>query len=406
MSEIAIDRGSLLPDPFAQWYRERPFQIAFAASVLIHALLILFVPSLRSVQIEPVQVLNVELVAADRPPVVQQPAPQVQPLRPPGIAPTAPPPPVERQAVQPEPVVEPPPAVELRQPDVVPPPRAELAPPLPRPAPREEPMTRSRPEPQPEHRVEIPVQQKPLPQAPPTVAPPPPVVRTEPEQKLQPPPRVEPEVQRLPPPVAEPVPTAPKPVPPLARIEPQPAEQIPPRVEPRPEAVTPPLAERPSVEPPAPRPAPPVVADPEPVLPSAPISSPRQTPPPVASAPTPAPSAPVTAPVPPAAKPDGASKELTVAYSQELSSQIKRYQKYPPIAQRRGWEGTAEVVLKVAADGRVMNIALGRSTGREILDKEALEMVRRATPLPKAPQALRGKELTVTVPIVFRLQDS
>jgi protein TonB len=76
------------------------------------------------------------------------------------------------------------------------------------------------------------------------------------------------------------------------------------------------------------------------------------------------------------------------------------------VAQRRGWEGTAEVLLKIAADGRVTDIALGKSTGKEVLDKEALEMVRRASPLPQAPQQLRGRELSVTVPIIFRLQDS
>jgi len=97
---------------------------------------------------------------------------------------------------------------------------------------------------------------------------------------------------------------------------------------------------------------------------------------------------------------------LTATYSRQLSTQIKRYQKYPLVAQRRGWEGTAEVLLKIAADGRVIEIALGKSSGHEVLDREALEMVRRASPLPQAPQQLRGRELTVTVPIVFRLQDN
>jgi hypothetical protein len=32
--------------------------------------------------------------------------------------------------------------------------------------------------------------------------------------------------------------------------------------------------------------------------------------------------------------------------------------------------------------------------------------VRRATPLPQAPEDLRGRELTVTVPIVFKLRES
>ncbi len=93
-------------------------------------------------------------------------------------------------------------------------------------------------------------------------------------------------------------------------------------------------------------------------------------------------------------------------YGQSISKEIKRYQKYPPLAQRRGWEGTAEVHLQIAADGKVSSIVLGKSSGRSILDEEALNMVRRASPLPQAPQNLRGRELTVTVPIVFKLRES
>jgi protein TonB len=93
-------------------------------------------------------------------------------------------------------------------------------------------------------------------------------------------------------------------------------------------------------------------------------------------------------------------------YGQSISQEIKRYQKYPLLAQRRGWEGTAEVLLRIAADGKVAGITLGKSSGRPVLDEEALNMVRRASPLPQAPPDLRGRELTVTVPIVFKLRES
>jgi periplasmic protein TonB len=95
-----------------------------------------------------------------------------------------------------------------------------------------------------------------------------------------------------------------------------------------------------------------------------------------------------------------------VTYGQSISKEIKRYQKYPPAAQRRGWEGTAEVLLQLAADGKVTGITLGKSSGHAILDQEALDMVRRASPLPQAPPDLRGRALGVSVPIVFRLQNS
>ena len=97
---------------------------------------------------------------------------------------------------------------------------------------------------------------------------------------------------------------------------------------------------------------------------------------------------------------------MLLTYGQSISKEIKRYQKYPPPAQRRGWEGTAEVLLQIAADGKVTGITLGKSSGHAILDEEAMNMVRRASPLPQAPPDLRGRALVVSIPIVFRLQNS
>jgi len=236
-----------------------------------------------------------------------------------------------------------------------------------------------RPEPQIEPRPE-PVMRQPEPEAPPI-----------PRAEIAPPPRPEP----LPEPVAVPKPEVwPEPriepkieIKPEPRVEPPPVERVEPLPEPRTE-VRPEPQSVPRVEPP---------------------------PPPVAAAPVqPAPVAvPVPPPVPP--RPAALKKEpfvlnveprLLQMFGQSISKEIKRYQKYPPLAQRRGWEGTAEVLLQIAADGKVSSITLGKSSGRSVLDDEALNMVRRASPLPQAPQNLRGRELTVTVPIVFKLQES
>jgi periplasmic protein TonB len=308
MSESVLDRGFLLPDPFTAWYRKRPFQIAFALSVVVHALLITFVPAFRSVQIEPPQVLNVQIA-----PLVEEPKMEE-------AKPVAPPKPVEPKVVSPRPRVEPPPIVH----EPLPPKPVE--PQIVRPAPRVEP---------------------------------PPAVREQPV--LEP----------------EPVPPA------VAKIEPPPAPVVP--VAPPPDA---PVPEVKSV--------PPQVA--EPVVPPPPA-------PPEVAVVRPPPAAVPAPPAPPVIDEKQAS-ELTAGYSQQVAAQIKKHQNYPLIAKRRQWEGTAQVRLIIGADGTVKNVELGKGTGKDVLDKEALEMVRRASPLPQAPLALRGRALTVTVPIVFRLQDS
>jgi protein TonB len=78
---------------------------------------------------------------------------------------------------------------------------------------------------------------------------------------------------------------------------------------------------------------------------------------------------------------------------------------YPRLARQNGWQGTAEVRLQIGADGKIKDVLLGRSSGYELLDQRAVELVRRS-PLPKVPAAFRAREFSVTVPITFALRNS
>jgi protein TonB len=102
------------------------------------------------------------------------------------------------------------------------------------------------------------------------------------------------------------------------------------------------------------------------------------------------------------AAPDSA---LLDSYGKIISSLISRYQRYPRIAQLRGWEGTTQVQLVVSTAGKMVSAAILHSSGFEVLDNQALEMVQQAAPLPRPPESLRGREFTVMVPIVFKLND-
>ena len=270
--------------------------------------------------------------------------------------------------------------------------------------------------------VEIVLPEQPLvrPMTLPEVVPPAPPQRTVVEELLRPEAQIEPHpepVMRQPEPEAPPIPRAeiappPRPEPlPEPVVVPKPEVRPEPRIEPKIEINPEPRVEPPPVERVEPLPEPRTEVRPEPQ------SVQRVEPPlpPVAAAPVQpaAVAVPVPPPVPP--QPEALKKEpfvlnveprLLQMFGQSISKEIKRYQKYPPLAQRRGWEGTAEVLLQIAADGKVSSITLGKSSGRSVLDDEALNMVRRASPLPQAPQNLRGRELTVTVPIVFKLQES
>ena len=76
---------------------------------------------------------------------------------------------------------------------------------------------------------------------------------------------------------------------------------------------------------------------------------------------------------------------------------------YPRLARQRGWQGTAEVRLIIGSNGKVKNIVIGRSSGHDVLDERALEMVKHVR-LPKIPSPFREREFTVTIPITFALR--
>jgi protein TonB len=371
MSEATLDSDIRFPSYMVDWYRERSFMVAFALSVLIHAVLIAFVPGFRSVPVEAPRVLEVEIMPqqAPLPRVQERPVVQRKIVEPPPEPVVAQPQPVVPQPQpvlsQPQPVVQPPQPVQVKQPP----------PPEPPPVPRADIIRAPQVEPKPEFVV--------------------------PKPELRPQPRTEPRLEATAEPRIEPRPEPP----PVARVEPRPQPRPAPAIEPRPE---PRLEPRNAVQPEV-RPAPQVVApvaqarvEPS-VAPTPPVAV-RPVPAPVAAVPAPPLAAPQPAPAAVAKSADINESKLLVTYGQSISKEIRRYQKYPPPAQRRGWQGTAEVLLQIAADGKVTGITLGKSSGYAILDEEALDMVRRASPLPAAPPDLRGRALVVTVPIVFRLQ--
>lgn len=101
-------------------------------------------------------------------------------------------------------------------------------------------------------------------------------------------------------------------------------------------------------------------------------------------------------------RPSAPDAGVLAAYGRELAGAVATRQRYPRLAQLRQWQGTAVLQLELAA-GELLAVRVLSSSGHEILDRQALEMVRAAIPLPRLPDALAGRALTVDVPVVFRL---
>lgn len=94
------------------------------------------------------------------------------------------------------------------------------------------------------------------------------------------------------------------------------------------------------------------------------------------------------------------------AYRIGLAREARSHRRYPPLARERGWTGTAEVQVDVSRQGLARQILLARSSGHEILDREALSMMSLAAVSAALPDSLRGRDFAVRLPVVFDLADS
>ncbi len=165
-----------------------------------------------------------------------------------------------------------------------------------------------------------------------------------------------------------------RPVQPKAPVEVEALEE-PEKVEPE-QAVPEPPAEAAETEPPAPSESP---AEPEPV----------DTEPADLSAARPPP------------RPEPGPPDLG-PYRDGLYRALLHHRRYPRVAERMGYQGVATVRVKLGASGRLANDpVLVASSGYDVLDREALRMVRAAAPFGPLPPGAPGA--TFDVPVQFAL---
>ena len=186
-------------------------------------------------------------------------------------------------------------------------------------------------------------------------------------------------------------------------------ELAPPKPEPPPpppEPVKPPEPIKPKVvPPPQAKPIPqPIV---KPVNTPQPISEP---PPPAVIAAAPKVEAPPTfvAPTPEPPKPTPTVNQADIdaarnQYGSALSREIAKHINYPGIATQRGWQGVVEIDFQLDGNGKILSQKIRKGSGYDVLDKQALEMVRKSN-FPTPPEVLKSGAFNVTVPVSFRLE--
>jgi len=102
---------------------------------------------------------------------------------------------------------------------------------------------------------------------------------------------------------------------------------------------------------------------------------------------------------------ESVSAEDVRQYRTSLAISARRFKRYPALAKERGWEGNVEIALDFRRVSSGPEVSVASSSGRSMLDDQALEMIRQAARVTDLPASLKGREFRVILPITFNLND-
>lgn len=102
-----------------------------------------------------------------------------------------------------------------------------------------------------------------------------------------------------------------------------------------------------------------------------------------------------TEPIPP--------QESAEVVEQRVLEWLARYRVYPIAARRAHLEGTVQVRATLMPDGRITNRQVEHSSGHSILDRSALELLERASPVPQSVGGMLSREIELRLPIVYHM---
>jgi protein TonB len=93
------------------------------------------------------------------------------------------------------------------------------------------------------------------------------------------------------------------------------------------------------------------------------------------------------------------SQAASNVYNSLVYGHLQRFKRYPSAA--RGAPGTVTVRFALNRAGDVVASSVTKSSGNSVLDQEALEILRRASPFPPFPAAKPGAQDSFIAPVSF-----
>jgi protein TonB len=87
-------------------------------------------------------------------------------------------------------------------------------------------------------------------------------------------------------------------------------------------------------------------------------------------------------------------------YLERVRSWVMKYRKRPPDGMKQ--ERSTVLLIALARDGTVLDAQIVASSGVQVLDQLALDIVHRASPVPPVPPNIPGEPLRFRMPFDFR----
>jgi len=90
-------------------------------------------------------------------------------------------------------------------------------------------------------------------------------------------------------------------------------------------------------------------------------------------------------------------------FAQNVRRKIESRKRYPLAARKSMIEGRVGVKMTILKDGRLEIVEIIKSSGHSILDKAALESIRRSAPFPPFPKDVERKRVQMSIYLVFKI---
>ena len=85
------------------------------------------------------------------------------------------------------------------------------------------------------------------------------------------------------------------------------------------------------------------------------------------------------------------------SYTLELINHIRKHQFYPKKALREGIEGSLTLLITINASGEISHNKFIQRSGKRILDRAVIKIIRKAQPFPSIPKELDQQEFEFEV---------